>query len=97
MKLNTVLLRGVNDDEAVPLVRFALAHSYELRFIEQMPLDPQGAWDRAEMITAAEILAALEAAFTVTPAQPGHAGRPRRRRGWSATANTRAGSASSPR
>ena len=48
VKLNTVLLRGVNDDEAVPLLRFALEHGYELRFIEQMPLDPQGAWSRAE-------------------------------------------------
>jgi cyclic pyranopterin phosphate synthase len=67
VKLNTVLLRGVNDHEAVPLVRFALAHGYELRFIEQMPLDPQGAWNRAEMVTAAEILIALEAGFTVTP------------------------------
>jgi GTP 3',8-cyclase len=70
VKLNTVLLRGVNDDEAVPLARFALDHGYELRFIEQMPLDPQGAWNRAEMITAEEILAALGTAFTVIPADP---------------------------
>ena len=68
VKLNTVLLRGVNDDEAVPLLRFALEHGYELRFIEQMPLDPQGAWSREGMITAAEILAALSASFTLTPA-----------------------------
>ena len=39
VKINTVLLRGVNDDEAVDLLRFAVAHGYELRFIEQMPLD----------------------------------------------------------
>jgi cyclic pyranopterin phosphate synthase len=54
----------------VPLVRFALAHGYELRFIEQMPLDPQGAWSRTEMITAAEILEALDAELTLTPADP---------------------------
>ena len=70
IKLNAVLLRGVNDDEAVPLVRFALEHGYELRFIEQMPLDPQGAWNRDEMITAAEILARLEAELDLTPADP---------------------------
>jgi GTP 3',8-cyclase len=70
IKLNTVLLRGVNDDEAVPLVRFALEHDYELRFIEQMPLDPQGAWNRNEMITAAEILDRLGAEFTLTPSDP---------------------------
>jgi cyclic pyranopterin phosphate synthase len=70
IKLNAVLLRGVNDDEAVPLARFALEHGYELRFIEQMPLDPQGAWNRHEMITAAEILERLEAELALTPADP---------------------------
>src|SRR3954452_2572380 len=55
IKVNSVLLPGVNDDEAVPLVRWALAHGYQPRFIEQMPLDPQGGWDRGAMITAADI------------------------------------------
>jgi cyclic pyranopterin phosphate synthase len=63
VKVNAVLLRGVNDDEAPDLVRWALAEGYQLRFIEQMPLDPQGAWDRSSMITAEEILAALEPHF----------------------------------
>jgi GTP 3',8-cyclase len=67
VKLNAVLLRGINDDEAPDLLRFALEHGYELRFIEQMPLDAQHSWDRAEMVTAAEILAMLEAAFTLLP------------------------------
>src|SRR5215210_9271320 len=39
VKMNTVLLRGVNDDEAVPLLEFAVEQGFELRFIEQMPLD----------------------------------------------------------
>ncbi len=60
VKINTVLMRGVNDDEAPELLRFALQHGYELRFIEQMPLDAQHQWDRQEMVTAAAILAALE-------------------------------------
>jgi cyclic pyranopterin phosphate synthase len=67
VKLNSVLLRGINDDEAAPLLRFALAHGYELRFIEQMPLDAGHIWSRAEMVTAEEILAALEAEFTLLP------------------------------
>ncbi|MCW6007971.1 GTP 3',8-cyclase MoaA [Micromonospora sp. CPCC 205371] len=67
VKINAVLLRGINDDEAPALLRFALAHGYELRFIEQMPLDAQHAWDRGTMITAAEILAALQAEFTLLP------------------------------
>lgn len=70
VKLNTVLLRGVNDDEAVPLVRWALAQGYQPRFIEQMPLDPQGAWDRDRMVTAAEILAALSAELTLASTHP---------------------------
>ncbi|MFI5495505.1 GTP 3',8-cyclase MoaA [Actinoplanes sp. NPDC051859] len=60
VKINTVLMRGVNDDEAAALLRFALDHGYELRFIEQMPLDAQHQWNRHEMVTAAAILASLE-------------------------------------
>jgi cyclic pyranopterin phosphate synthase len=67
IKINAVLLRGLNDDEAVPLLEWAIGHGYRLRFIEQMPLDPHGAWDRAEMVTAQEILTALGAAYRLRP------------------------------
>ena len=67
VKVNTVLMRGINDDEAVPLLRWCVDHGYELRFIEQMPLDAQHGWDRAEMVTAAEILGRLAESFTLTP------------------------------
>ncbi len=70
IKVNTVLMRGKNDDEAVPLARFCLEQGYQLRFIEQMPLDAQHGWRRANMVTADEILAALSAAFTLTPDDP---------------------------
>jgi cyclic pyranopterin phosphate synthase len=70
VKVNAVLMRGVNDHETVPLLRFCLEHGYQLRFIEQMPLDAQHGWRRAEMVTADEILAALSAEFTLTPADP---------------------------
>jgi GTP 3',8-cyclase len=73
VKLNAVLLRGINDGEAGDLLRFALAHGYQLRFIEQMPLDPQHGWDRSRMVTAAEILAMLEVEFTLRP-DPEHRG-----------------------
>ncbi|SBT53151.1 GTP 3',8-cyclase MoaA [Micromonospora narathiwatensis] len=75
VKINAVLMRGVNDDEAPALLRFALAHGYELRFIEQMPLDAQHGWDRATMVTAEEILAALRAEFDLRedPAERGAA------------------------
>lgn len=73
VKLNAVLLRGVNDGEAGELLRFALAHGYQLRFIEQMPLDPQHGWDRRQLVTAAEILEQLEAEFPLRP-DPAHRG-----------------------
>jgi len=60
VKINTVLMRGINDDEAPALLRFALDHGYQLRFIEQMPLDAQHQWNRHTMVTADEILADLE-------------------------------------
>jgi cyclic pyranopterin phosphate synthase len=59
VKINTVLLRGVNDHEAFDLLRWAMAEQVQLRFIEQMPLDPQHGWKRDEMITADEIRARL--------------------------------------
>ncbi|GAB3085048.1 GTP 3',8-cyclase MoaA [Nocardioides zeae] len=67
VKINAVLLRGVNDAEAPELVRWALGAGHELRFIEQMPLDAQHGWSRDTMVTADEILASLEAAFDVRP------------------------------
>ena len=60
VKINTVLMRGINEDEAPQLLKYALTYGYQLRFIEQMPLDAQHQWDRHTMVTADEILAALE-------------------------------------
>jgi len=79
VKVNTVLLRGVNDDEAVPLLRYCLDADYELRFIEQMPLDAQHSWQRDEMITAQEILTRLREAFTLTPDPTERGGAPAER------------------
>ncbi len=67
IKLNAVLLRGTNDDQAAELLRWSVQHGYELRFIEQMPLDAQHDWSRAEMVTADEIFDALSAEFLLTP------------------------------
>jgi cyclic pyranopterin phosphate synthase len=67
VKLNAVLMRGVNDHEAADLLAWCLEHGYELRFIEQMPLDAQHGWDRSRMVTAEEILVLLRARFDLTP------------------------------
>ena len=73
VKVNAVLLRGHNDDQAAELLGWCLAHGYELRFIEQMPLDAQHGWSREAMITADEILTALRSAYDLTP-HPGERG-----------------------
>ncbi|WP_218910606.1 GTP 3',8-cyclase MoaA [Nocardioides thalensis] len=69
IKVNAVLLRGVNDDQAGELLRWCLDRGYQLRFIEQMPLDAQHGWSREEMVTAEEIIAALERDVELTPAK----------------------------
>jgi cyclic pyranopterin phosphate synthase len=69
VKVNAVLLRGVNDDQAPELLDWCLSHGYDLRFIEQMPLDAQHGWDRDAMVTAEEILASLQTRFSLTPAR----------------------------
>ncbi len=70
VKVNAVLMRGLNDDEAAPLLRFCLERGYQLRFIEQMPLDAQHGWQRSQMVTADEILTDLSREFVLTPDDP---------------------------
>lgn len=67
LKLNAVLVRGQNDDEAVELARLARRFGVEMRFIEYMPLDSAHAWDRSLMVTAQETREAIEAEFALTP------------------------------
>ena len=81
VKINAVLMRGVNDHEAPELLSWALAEGLELRFIEQMPLDPQHKWDRAEYISADEILRLLTQAGYELEQQPAVGSAPARK--WS--------------
>jgi len=66
VKLNAVLMRGINDAEAPSLLAWALGRGYELRFIEQMPLDADHGWTRRNMITAAEIRDLLSTDFVLS-------------------------------
>lgn len=63
LKLNAVLLRGENDDEAADLARLARRFGIEVRFIEYMPLDSGHAWDSSRWVPAAETRAAIERVF----------------------------------
>ncbi|WP_175499542.1 GTP 3',8-cyclase MoaA [Cellulomonas marina] len=67
VKVNAVAMRGVNEDQVRPLLRWAVADGLHLRFIEQMPLGPRHAWDRAQMVTAEELLTELGREFALEP------------------------------
>lgn len=59
VKLNAVALKGVTEDDIVPLARFGRDRGIEIRFIEFMPLDSQGIWDLSQVLVADEILRTL--------------------------------------
>jgi cyclic pyranopterin phosphate synthase len=67
VKVNAVIERGVNDDEIVALASWARDTGVELRFIEWMPLDADGAWGRSKVVSQDEIVAALSAVFPLEP------------------------------
>lgn len=67
IKINAVLLRDINDDQATELLTWALKHDYQLRFIEQMPLDADHKWTRDNMVTAAEIRAQISDVYQLQP------------------------------
>lgn len=69
VKVNAVVMPGVNEVDIVPLATYCLELGAQLRFIEQMPLGPREQWRRGDMVTAAQILERLEQAFTLTPAE----------------------------
>ena len=66
VKVNAVAMRGINDHSVADVLRWCLDRGYALRFIEQMPLDAQHAWDRAQMVSADEIREQLSERFTLT-------------------------------
>lgn len=68
VKVNAVLKPDLNAADAPKLLRYCLDHGYELRIIEQMPLDAGHDWQRSTMITAAQTRAVLGEEFTLTKA-----------------------------
>ncbi|MBV8980857.1 MAG: GTP 3',8-cyclase MoaA [Acidimicrobiia bacterium] len=63
VKINVVLMRGVNDDEVVDFAGFARETGRPVRFIEYMPLDAAHAWERPDVVPAAEIVERIGAVF----------------------------------
>ena len=88
VKVNAVLDPATGRDDAVALLRFCLDHGYQLRIIEQMPLDAEHRWKRGEVLTADDVLAALRRHFRLQP-DPGLAARHPPSCGWSMAARRR--------
>lgn len=66
VKLNTVVMRGTNEQEVLPLARWAMARRLPLRLIEFMPLDGRGSWSRERVFSEREIVEQLSQSFSVT-------------------------------
>jgi cyclic pyranopterin phosphate synthase len=67
IKINCVVIRGLNDDEIEKLAYFAGSEGYHVRYIEFMPLDGDRRWSSAKVVPADEIVARLKAAFDLVP------------------------------
>ena len=69
VKINTVVQRGVNEDEVVDLATFGRERGVEVRFIEFMPLDAEGGWDRLMVVSQDEIVGAIDAVYPLEQVQ----------------------------
>ncbi|HUU43815.1 MAG TPA: radical SAM protein, partial [Planctomycetota bacterium] len=67
VKLNTVVLQGVNDDEVVAIAEYGIARGCAVRFLELMPIGPAAERFDAWFVPSAEVLATLEASFDLEP------------------------------
>ncbi|MFV5501285.1 GTP 3',8-cyclase MoaA [Acinetobacter sp. 226] len=69
VKINSVLLKGINDDQIMPLVKWAQQQKLELRFIEFMPLDGDQKWNPADVVSEQDILNQLKTEFEISRSQ----------------------------
>jgi cyclic pyranopterin phosphate synthase len=67
VKINTVVIRGHNEDEVVEFAELARSTGYEVRFIEYMPLDAQDQWSADGVVPGSEILARIAEKFELVP------------------------------
>jgi GTP 3',8-cyclase len=67
IKINAVAIRGFTEEEMIPFAELARRSPYELRFIEYMPLDADHSWTREQVLTGAEIRAAIDAVYPLEP------------------------------
>ncbi len=67
VKVNVVLMRGVNDDELIDFAAFARSTGRPVRFIEYMPLDAAHAWERPDVVPGHEIVERISAVYPLEP------------------------------
>lgn len=72
VKVNAVVVRGVNDDEVVDLAGYGRETGVDIRFIEYMPLDADGGWRADQVVPAAEIVEAIGARWPLEAVVRGH-------------------------
>ncbi|MGH9243779.1 MAG: GTP 3',8-cyclase MoaA [Acidimicrobiales bacterium] len=72
VKLNTVMMRGVNDDEVLDFARFGRERGVVVRFIEFMPLDAQDEWSADRVVPSEEIMSAIDSVYPLEPLAHGH-------------------------
>ncbi len=73
VKINVVAMAGVNDDELVDFARFGRTEGVEVRFIEFMPLDADGAWQRSAVLSQADIVARIDEVYPLVAIPKGNA------------------------
>ncbi len=74
LKVNTVVKRGVNEEEILPLVRHFRHSGVVLRFIEFMDVGTTNGWRMDDVVTARDILAGIDREYPLRPADPNYAG-----------------------
>lgn len=72
VKVNVVMMRGVNDDEAVDFAAFGRERGVQVRFIEFMPLDADGGWQHDLVVPRDEVVGTIGAVFPIDPVTRGH-------------------------
>jgi len=79
VKVNAVIKRGANDDQIVPMAAFFRERGHTLRFIEYMDVGHTNGWRLDDVVSAKEIVGALDEAFGVEPVDAGYRGEVARR------------------
>ena len=67
VKINTVVIGGINEDEPAAFAAFARETGHQVRFIEYMPLDAEQSWERAKVVPSGRIVQAIDEVFPLVP------------------------------